>query len=137
MCYPSHKVSKHPLFNIFLLFCTVDEVCNVSNKYRCIYFLRHSKKVKSRRSEKWNNASNRNNEPSNLLTVDFRPLGNRVFDFSTNLRATIMLQKMRYFVNKNSNSLLNIRDIVNNIQQVKTFTGMTVCSCPTTYAFQS
>ena len=60
---------------------------------------------------------------SNLLTIAFPPLGNGVFGFSTDLCATIMLQTMRDFINKNSNSSLEIiRIVVNNIRQVKTFT---------------
>ena len=60
---------------------------------------------------------------NNLLAVDFRPPGNRVFDFSTNLCATIMLQKMMDFLDKNFNSSLKIiRNVVNNIRQVKMIT---------------
>ena len=60
---------------------------------------------------------------NNFLTVAFPPLGNRAFGFSTDFCATVMLQTMRAFINKNSNSLLKIiRAVVNNIWQVKTFT---------------
>ena len=38
---------------------------------------------------------------NNLLKI--APLGNGVFGFSTELCATIMLQTMRHFINKNSN----------------------------------
>ena len=59
---------------------------------------------------------------NNLLTIAFPPLGNGVFGFSIDLRATIMLQTMRNFINKNSNSSLKImRVVVKNIQQVKSF----------------
>ena len=65
----------------------------------------------------------------NLLTVAFSPLGNGVFGFSTDLCATIMLQKMKDFITKNSNSLLKIiRVVVNNIRQVKTFTRIMMAS---------
>ena len=57
---------------------------------------------------------------NNLLTLAFPPLGNGVFGFSIDLCATIMLQTMRDFINKNSNSSLKIiRVVVNNIRQVK------------------
>ena len=60
---------------------------------------------------------------NNLLTIPFPTLGNGVFSFSTDLSSTIMLQTMRDFVTKNSNSLLKIiRVVVNNIRQVKNFT---------------
>ena len=48
---------------------------------------------------------------------------NGVFGFSTDLHATIMLETMRDFINKNSNlSLKIIRVVVNNMRQVKTLT---------------
>ena len=57
---------------------------------------------------------------NNLLTIAFPPLGNGVFGFAIDLCATIMLQTMRDFINKNSNSSLKIlRVVVNNIRQVK------------------
>ena len=60
---------------------------------------------------------------NNLLTIAFPPLGNGVFGFSIDLCATIMLQTMGDFINKNSNSSLKIiRVVVKNIQQVKAFT---------------
>ena len=60
---------------------------------------------------------------NNLLTIAFPPLGNGVFGFSIDLCATIMLQTMGDFVNKNSSSSLKIiRVVVKNIQQVKAFT---------------
>ena len=40
---------------------------------------------------------------NNLLTIAFPPLGNGVFDFSSDLCA-VMLQTMRDFINKNYNS---------------------------------
>ena len=60
---------------------------------------------------------------NNLLTIAFPPLGNGVFGFSIDLCATMMLQTMGDFINKNSNSSLKIiRVVVKNIQQVKAFT---------------
>ena len=60
---------------------------------------------------------------NNLLTIAFPPLGNGVFGFSIDLCATIMLQTMKDFINKYSNSSLKIiRAVVNNIRQVKPFT---------------
>ena len=60
---------------------------------------------------------------NSLLTIAFSPLGNAVFGFSIDLCATIMLQTMRDFINKNSNlSLKIIRVVANNIRQVKAFT---------------
>ena len=59
---------------------------------------------------------------NNLLTITVPSIGNVVFGFSTDLCAIIMLQTMRDFINKNSNSSLKIiRAVVNNIRQVKTF----------------
>ena len=59
----------------------------------------------------------------NLLTTAFPTLGNEVFSFSTDLCGTIMLQTMRDFIRKNSNSSLKIiHVVVNNIRQVKAFT---------------
>ena len=61
---------------------------------------------------------------NNLLTIAFPPLGNGVFGFSTDLCGTIMLQTMRDFIRKNSNSSLKIiHVVVKNIRQVKSFTG--------------
>ena len=45
---------------------------------------------------------------NNLLTIAFPQLGNGIFDFSTDLCAIIMLQTMRDFITKNSNSLLKL-----------------------------
>ena len=53
---------------------------------------------------------------NNLLAIAFPPFRNGVFGFFTDLCATIMLQTMRNFINKNSNSSLKI------IRQIKTFT---------------
>ena len=59
----------------------------------------------------------------NLLTTAFPTLGNEVFSFSTDLCGTIMLQTMRDFIRKNSNSLQNIMHaVVNKIRKVKAFT---------------
>ena len=64
---------------------------------------------------------------NNLLTIAFPPLGNKVFGFSTDFCATVMLQTTRDFINKNTNlSLKIIRAVVNNIWQVKTFTRIMV-----------
>ena len=41
---------------------------------------------------------------NDLLIIAFPPLGNGVFGFSTDLCVTILLQMMRDFINKNSNS---------------------------------
>ena len=60
---------------------------------------------------------------NHLLTIAFTPLGIGVFAFSTDLCATIMLQIMRSFIDKNCNSSLKIiHVVVNNIRQVKAFT---------------
>ena len=64
---------------------------------------------------------------NNLLTIAFPSFRNGVFGFSIDLCATIMLQTMRDFINKNSNSLLKtIRVVVNNIRQVKAFTRIMI-----------
>ena len=61
---------------------------------------------------------------SNLLAIAFPPLGNGVFGFSADLCGTIILQTMGDFIRKNSNSSLKIiHVVVNNIRQVKSFTG--------------
>ena len=60
---------------------------------------------------------------NNLLTIAFPPLGNGVFGFSTDLCGRIMLQTIRDFIRKNSNSSPKIiHVVVNNIRQVKDFT---------------
>ena len=66
---------------------------------------------------------------NNILTIAFPPLGNGVFVYSTYLCETIMLQTMRDFITKNSNSSLKIiRVVVNNIGQVKTFTRIVMAN---------
>lgn len=62
---------------------------------------------------------------NNLLSIAFLPLVNGAFGFSTDMRATIMVQTMRDFITKNSNLSLKIVCVaVNNIQQVKMFTKL-------------
>ena len=66
---------------------------------------------------------------NNHLTIAFPPLGNGVFSFSIDLCATIILQTMRDFINKNSNSSLEvIRVVVNNARQVKAFARIMMAS---------
>ena len=60
---------------------------------------------------------------NSLLAIAFPALTNGLFGLSTNMCATIMLQRMRDSITENSSSSLKIiRVIVSNIRQVKTFT---------------
>ena len=100
-----------------------DHFMNISIYIALVPLWCHSSKEKSRRSGKWNNANIKNSKPKQSFNNNFSPLGNGVFGFSIDLCATIMLQTMRRFINKNSNSSLKIiRVVVSNIRQVKAFT---------------
>ena len=75
---------------------------NISIHIALIPLWRHSNKEKNQ--EDLENGIMRALEianQNNLLKI--APLGNGVFGFSTELCATIMLQTMRHFINKNSN----------------------------------
>ena len=75
---------------------------NISIYIALIPLWRHSNKEKNQ--EDLENGIMRALEianQNNLLKT--APLGNGVFGFSTELCATIMLQTMRHFINKNSN----------------------------------
>ena len=70
---------------------------------------RHSNNEKNQ--EDLENGMMRALEPANqnnVLAIAFPLPGNGVFGFSTDLCATIMLQTMRNFINKNSNSSLKL-----------------------------
>ena len=101
-----------------------DHFMNISIYIALVPLWRHSNKEKNQEDLEngimWAlKIANQNN----LLKIAFPPLGNGVRGFSIDLYATIMLQTMKNFINKNSNSSLKIiHVVVNNIRQVKAFT---------------
>ena len=95
---------------------------NISIYIALVSLWRHSNKEKNQDDARIMRALELAKQ-NNLLTIAFPPLGNGVFGFSTDLCGTIMLQTMRDFIRKNSNSSLKIiHVVVNNIRQVKAFT---------------
>ena len=107
-----------------------DHFMNISIYIALVPLWRHSNKEKNQ--EDLENGIMRALElanQNNLLTTAFAPFGNGVFGFSIDLRATIMPQLMRDFINKNSNSSLKIiHVVVNNIRQVKAFTRIVMAN---------
>ena len=94
-----------------------DHFMDISIYIALVSLWRHSNKDKNQEDARIMRALELAQQ-NNLLTIAFPPLGNGVFGFSTDLCGTIMLQTMRDFITKNSNSSLKIIHVaVNNIRQ--------------------
>ena len=101
---------------------------NISIYIALVSLWRHSNKEKNQEDARTMRALELAQQ-NNLLTIAFPPPGNGVFGFSTALCGTIMLQTMRDFITKNSNSSLKITHVVvNNIRQEIDFSRIMVAN---------